>query len=138
MKKLFRILAIVATFALTGCDQVPPSTPLAQTIEKVYDNGTVDLPGTAYKVHGYRITRPQAHSHYLYFLENAEGALISGVQANEGFTAGKQTLVDVVVTDTSRLAAPRTASKPVELNVRLSCASVEECQKKLALLNQKN
>ena len=138
MKKLFRILAIVATFALTGCDKQPPDTPLAKTVEKVYDIGTVDLPGTAYKVHGYRITRSMANSHFLYFLEDAQGALVSGIQANEPFTANRREVVDVVVTDTSRVAAPRAAPKQVEMNVRLSCASVEECQKKLALLNQKN
>lgn len=135
---IFSILALVAAFALTGCNPLPPGTPLSETIEKVYDNGTVDLPGTPFKVHGYRITRPQSHSHYLYFLQNADGALVSGVQANQPFNAGRQQRNEVVSTDISQVAVSKPAQQAVELTVRLSCASVEECQKKLALLNQKN
>ncbi len=133
------LLAATLLMALSGC--LSDTTPLTQRSQGLIDMGRMDIPGTAYKMHGFRLDNGESHDHFLYIVEDANGELLAGVKANEVVSAGKgSTTTDAVQTDvpsfntrTHSSDAPSPADGlGLSLTVKLSCDSVEQCQRKLA------
>ena len=132
---LFAVLSLLTLTMLSGC--LEDTTPLAQRSGGLIDMGTMPVPGKAYQVHGYRLDNGFSHDHFLYVIENTGGQMLSGVMANEVVSAGKaSTRVEAVQTEVPHIVAPAPASSQtgLTLNLKLSCDSVEQCQRKLDVL----
>ena len=124
--------ALLSLTALSGC--VDDTTPLPQR-SPLIDMGSMPVPGKPYVVHGYRLDNGTSHDHYLYFAEDQDGQLLSGVMANATVSSGKSSHAEAVQTEVPQIVAQPEGQAALSLNLKLSCDSVEQCQRKLAALH---
>lgn len=126
-------IALGATLALSGCDSV--DTPLAQRTSRIVDMGRVQLPNSTMQLHGYRLDNGTNHDHFVYVLEDEEHRVIAGTRTNQYEKSGKTTYNAAVSTELAPTAGGEGA-QPLELDLKVQCLSVAQCQRKLAALNQ--
>ncbi len=128
-KAIFCSTLLVSLAFLAGCDR--PQTQLSERTRQVIDMGRVPLPNSSHQLHGYRLDNGSQHDHFVYVVEDAEGQVVAGAGSNQKNSSGKSTKNTAV---TSKLdASPKGA---IELDVKIRCESIEECQQKLQLLEQ--
>ncbi len=141
------VLALGAVLLLAGCDN--ENTPLAQRAGRVVDMGQVSLPNTTHRLQGYRLTNGDEHDHFVYVLLNSDGEPVAGTHTNSAVSSGKTTRNQAVslqlggpaATDVPDAAGVQAEarSKPaagLSLDVKVACDSIEQCQRKLAAMQQ--
>lgn len=123
------LLALATLPLLAGCDSV--RQPLDQRTQQVVDMGRMALPNSPHKLHGYRLDNGAHPDHFVYILEDESGQVLAGTESNQLYRSGKSTRNSAIST---KLQTAPTESGGVELDVKLRCASVQECQEKLRRL----
>lgn len=125
-------IALTATLGLSGCDSV--DTPLAKRADRIVDMGRVPLPNSSFQLHGYRLDNGMNQDHFVYVLEDAEQRIIAGTRSNQYEKSGKTTHNAAVSTELAPTASEDSA-QPLELDLKVQCSSIAQCQRKLAALN---
>lgn len=140
--RLSLVLVLGAAALLAGCDD--ENRPLAQRAGRVVDMGTLSLPNTTNQLQGYRLTNEGEHDHFVYVLVNSDGQPVSGTRTNSAVSSGKTTrnqAVSLEMAGQASTATPQPDSREVPaagltLDIKVTCESIEQCQRKLAAMQQ--
>lgn len=123
------VAALACLAFLSGCDST--REPLSNRAREVIDMGRVTLPNSGHQLHGYRLDNGMHHDHFVYILEDESGQVLAGTDSNQRDRSGKTSKNTTV---SAKISVVPPAEGGIQLDLKLQCASVADCQDKLRRL----
>jgi hypothetical protein len=128
MKKLLSLFTVLAAaLLLASCGT---QDPLSKRVNEVADLGAMPLPGSDFKLHGYRVVNAGFEKDHFVYLVERNGQPVAGSAVNMAVSSGKSTVnlgITSVVLDTP-------AGEAGAPSIQVQCANEAQCARIVAAI----